>query len=170
MQRILAASSSASVAWQCLISQIGFKFVNSESLWSVRPCTIYIYFIHMYIRMYVCMYVLSLVLCALQFWQSSLQSSSQKVKKGYHHETPSPARRCSVCPPRWATLLPELLGCQCAPLSTQLAGLSAFFPLHVSAASDVYYIALYKHICIYAPCGGIARLCDGALNTKRKFV
>lgn len=81
MQRILAASSSASVAWQCLISQIGFKFVNSESLWSGRPYTIYVYFIHMYIRMYACMYVLSLVLCALQFWQSSLQSSSQKVKR-----------------------------------------------------------------------------------------
>lgn len=36
----------------------------------------------------------------------------------------------------------------------------------LSAASDVYYIALYKHICIYAPCDSIARICDGALNTN----
>lgn len=132
----------------------------------------YVYFIHICWSMYVCRYY-PLYYMHFSFGKvRSIHSSSQNVKKGYHHEitAPSATRRCSVWPPGWVTLLPELLGCQCAPLSTQLAGLSAFFPFHVSAASDVYYIALYKHICIYAPCGGIARLCDGALNPKRKFV
>lgn len=74
--------ASASVACKCVISQIGFKFVKSKSLFTVCGHLLCMKYIHMYM----CMCLLHIFVWALQFWQSSSQGSSQKVKKGYHHE------------------------------------------------------------------------------------
>lgn len=155
--------ASASVAWKCLISQIGFKFVKSKSLFTVCGHLLCIKYIHMYM----CMCLLYIFVWALQFWQSSSQGSSQKVKKGYHHEITALFACLSLfclAPPRCLTLLPEALDWDCTyPWAHSSLG---WILSLLSAASDVYYIALYKHICIYAPCGSTARICDGALNTN----
>lgn len=113
------------------------------------------------------MCLLYIFVWALQFWQSSSQGSSQKVKKGYHHEITALFACLSLfclAPPRCLTLLPEALDWDCTyPWAHSSLG---WILSLLSAASDVYYIALYKHICIYAPCGSRARICDGALNTN----
>lgn len=79
MQRlwVLEASSSAAVAWQCLISQIGFKFVNSKSLWRVWPCAMNTYsicvLVHVYVRIIPCMCT-----SALAKFAAELEPKSQK--------------------------------------------------------------------------------------------
>lgn len=91
-----------------LLVKLDLSLLTPKSC-SLCVATHYVY--STYICLYVCVYYISLV-CALQFWQSSSQSSSQKVKKGYHHEITALFACLSLfcmAPPRCLTLLPEAL-------------------------------------------------------------
>lgn len=118
--------------------------------------------------MYVCLYVF--IICPLyvhfSFGKVRRRARAKKSKRviTMKSQHSSPACRSFVWLPRCLTLLPEALDWDCTyPWAHSSLG---WILSLLSAASDVYYIALYKHICIYAPCGSIARICDGALNTN----
>lgn len=120
------------------------------------------------VHTYVCVHVFIIYLCmntsVLAKFVAGLEPKSQKGLSPWNHSTLRLSVALLFGPPRCLTLLPEALDWDCTyPWAHSSLG---WILSLLSAASDVYYIALYKHICIYAPCGSTARICDGALNTN----